>query len=135
MTEKPKAPPGWYAHPSMANTQRYWDGTKWTDHIAPGLPQKTAAVAPTVRGPDDDKSSTPLFVASLVMMIIFPIGGFIGGCVLLTRRAAAGAAIMLFSVLSGYVWYEVITYDDPLQCHMENIDRIQDGLPTLPCPD
>jgi len=28
-------PAGWYPHPSMANTQRYWDGERWTDHIAP----------------------------------------------------------------------------------------------------
>lgn len=31
-------PAGWYAHPSMADTQRYWDGSKWTDHVAPGRP-------------------------------------------------------------------------------------------------
>jgi hypothetical protein len=29
------APAGWYPHPTMAGTQRYWDGQKWTDHIAP----------------------------------------------------------------------------------------------------
>jgi hypothetical protein len=28
-------PAGWYAHPSMVGTQRYWDGEEWTDHIAP----------------------------------------------------------------------------------------------------
>lgn len=31
--QKPSA--GWYAHPKMAGTRRYWDGDKWTDHIAP----------------------------------------------------------------------------------------------------
>lgn len=36
MTEQQrKADAGWYPHPSMAATQRYWDGEKWTDHIAP----------------------------------------------------------------------------------------------------
>ena len=29
------AQPGWYPHPSMANTRRYWNGEAWTDHIAP----------------------------------------------------------------------------------------------------
>lgn len=36
MTEqRKKAAPGWYPHPSMAATQRYWDGENWTDNIAP----------------------------------------------------------------------------------------------------
>lgn len=26
---------GWYPHPTMAATVRYWDGEAWTDHIAP----------------------------------------------------------------------------------------------------
>jgi hypothetical protein len=29
------APAGWYAHPTMAATQRYWDGEQWTENIAP----------------------------------------------------------------------------------------------------
>lgn len=35
MTDEVKAPAGWYPHPSMAATQRYWDGQAWTDHVAP----------------------------------------------------------------------------------------------------
>lgn len=36
MTEGPRnVAPDWYPDPSMANTLRYWDGQKWTDHIAP----------------------------------------------------------------------------------------------------
>lgn len=31
----PQAAPGWYPHPEMIDTQRYWDGGAWTDHIAP----------------------------------------------------------------------------------------------------
>ncbi len=29
-------PPGWYPHPVEAPTvQRYWDGSRWTDDVAP----------------------------------------------------------------------------------------------------
>lgn len=42
---KPKAPAGWYKHPSMVDTQRYWDGEAWTDKIAPGLPAPKTAKA------------------------------------------------------------------------------------------
>lgn len=31
----PSAPAGWYPHPEMVDTQRYWDGEAWTEHIAP----------------------------------------------------------------------------------------------------
>jgi hypothetical protein len=31
MTAPPPPPPGWYPDPGGANTQRYFDGTKWTD--------------------------------------------------------------------------------------------------------
>lgn len=33
-----ETPAGWYPHPTMAGTQRYWDGASWTDNIAPVHP-------------------------------------------------------------------------------------------------
>jgi hypothetical protein len=38
--QRKKAAPGWYPHPSMADTQRYWDGEKWTDNVAPATAKK-----------------------------------------------------------------------------------------------
>lgn len=29
-------PAGWYPDPEQAEQQRYWDGTQWTEHRAPG---------------------------------------------------------------------------------------------------
>jgi hypothetical protein len=29
----PKAAPGWYAEPTGADEQRYWDGDRWTDRV------------------------------------------------------------------------------------------------------
>lgn len=37
-------PPGWYPHPDMADTQRYWDGEKWTE-VAPMLPRPPSSGA------------------------------------------------------------------------------------------
>jgi Protein of unknown function (DUF2510) len=28
-------PAGWYVDPTQTTRQRYWDGTKWTEHTAP----------------------------------------------------------------------------------------------------
>ena len=57
-------PAGWYLDPTMPNQQRYWDGSQWTDNIAPqyrfGPPPPTtpaitsvypAAGAPSLIGP------------------------------------------------------------------------------------
>jgi hypothetical protein len=32
----PSTPPGWYPDPAGTGAQRYWDGTQWTEHAAPG---------------------------------------------------------------------------------------------------
>lgn len=46
------------------------------------------------RAADDDIG---LFVAGIVMMFVFPLGGFIADCVLLTKSASSGSAIMVGS--------------------------------------
>lgn len=32
----PQAPAGWYPDPDVPAQRRYWDGTRWTEHTAPG---------------------------------------------------------------------------------------------------
>lgn len=38
-----KTPAGWYPDPYMANTQRYWDGQRWSDQSAPATPAAPAS--------------------------------------------------------------------------------------------
>ena len=107
------APAGWYAHPTMADTQQYWDGHRWTDHVAPGMPAAHHAAAEMQ---EKEKTSDSLQTAGLVMMFIFPIGGFIAGCVLLARRPSNGVGLMIGSVISAVVWFQILydpapTYD------------------------
>lgn len=42
-----KTPAGWYRHPSMVDTLRYWDGEHWTEHTAPApqAPIQAASVS------------------------------------------------------------------------------------------
>jgi uncharacterized membrane protein YhaH (DUF805 family) len=42
---QPTIAAGWYPDPGDASAQRYWDGTAWTEHVAPGVVQPVA-VAP-----------------------------------------------------------------------------------------
>jgi hypothetical protein len=37
-----EAAAGWYPDPQVPGQQRYWDGTKWTDHVAPAAPSMPA---------------------------------------------------------------------------------------------
>jgi len=62
------APAGWYAHPTMAGTQRYWDGERWTDNIAPGAPPHTRA---------DGGNTETLITAGWVTAIFLPVAGFV----------------------------------------------------------
>ncbi len=59
----PATPPGWYADPNDPYTQRYWDGSQWTDNRAPGA----AAVAP--KAPTNGQA-----IASMVLGILFLCG-------------------------------------------------------------
>ena len=63
MTE-PAAEPGWY--PVGNGTQRYWDGTQWTDHIAPTAPSM----------PGDDKTW------AILSHVLTFVGGFIAPLVI-----------------------------------------------------
>jgi hypothetical protein len=56
-----KPPAGWYPHPSMADTRRYWDGTFWTDHIQ----AQTPPVDPKAR--DKAVKRVALFVGLLFL--------------------------------------------------------------------
>ncbi|MEM9204363.1 MAG: DUF4870 domain-containing protein [Actinomycetota bacterium] len=59
MSDMPPAPPGWYP---VDGVQRYWDGTAWTDHIAP------AAVAP---GENSDDKTLALLAHILTLVVGF----------------------------------------------------------------
>jgi hypothetical protein len=66
--QKRKAPAGWYKHPSMADTRRYWDGQKWTDHIAPA---ETKRPAPKQTGALTIARGVALGIAAVIGGLMF----------------------------------------------------------------
>jgi Domain of unknown function (DUF4041)/Protein of unknown function (DUF2510)/T5orf172 domain len=42
----------WYPDPSDATRLRYWDGTRWTEHIAPAQAQQAVPQAPSLTAPE-----------------------------------------------------------------------------------
>ncbi len=58
------AEPGWYPDTTMAGTQRYWDGTRWTEHVAPlARPTETPVVTPPRRRADGSLKGPSLMTA------------------------------------------------------------------------
>lgn len=43
--DNPQPPAGWYPDPTQPGQQRYWDGTQWTEHTAPGTGDGGASAA------------------------------------------------------------------------------------------
>jgi Domain of unknown function (DUF4333)/Protein of unknown function (DUF2510) len=75
-----QVPPGWYQDPQGAG-QRYWDGTAWTEHVAPAqaaapIPQPQSpypaiAVAPTGRS---GGGNTGKIVGAIIGVIVIIVG-------------------------------------------------------------
>lgn len=100
----PSAPAGWYAHPSMSNTQCYWDGGGWTEHISPGLPQGGTHVAP---GDAAYQAGQTLTLVGLVLAVVLPLAGVVVAFMLLAKREVkAGVVVLAVSVASGYFWFD-----------------------------
>lgn len=71
-------PAGWYPDSSRPGTLRYWDGQRWTDHVAPVAPQPSPA-APLVTTPDGEPLAGWWWraLAYLIDTVIVGVGGSI----------------------------------------------------------
>ncbi len=63
--EMQHTPPGWYPDPHQAGTQRYWDGSQWTESRAPGAVPKL---------PTNGKATASLVLGILGLVILYLIG-------------------------------------------------------------
>jgi hypothetical protein len=88
-----QVPAGWYPDPKMVGTQRYWDGSRWTEHAAP---LAHAALPP----PDGTVNSTLEMWGWLGAFFLTPVG-FVIGIIIASkggRAAGRGAAMIAVSV-------------------------------------
>jgi hypothetical protein len=71
-TPSPNVSAGWYPDPDRPHSQRYWDGTSWTDQIAP-LAESAAAIptkaTPAITWP---KATSYLGAAAIIVGTIGP---------------------------------------------------------------
>lgn len=72
-------PPGWYDDPPNPGVLRYWDGTRWTEHRAPGVVGTTTTLSP--RGASNNSTAMwahlgPLLVYGLGVLTFGLLGLF-----------------------------------------------------------
>jgi TM2 domain-containing membrane protein YozV len=93
----PQPPPGWYPDPDGAPAQRYFDGTKWTDQLAP-LSTPTAAYPSTRDALPAPKSA----VAAGLLQLFFGTFGagrfYIGTTGIATAQLMLGLAGLFFTL-------------------------------------
>jgi len=78
-------PPGWYPDPEQAQTQRYWDGARWTEHRAPL--EKPQAVGVSI-SPQTVRAAVGAVVAILFFLYVtgrldhtlYPVGLNLNEC-------------------------------------------------------
>lgn len=78
----PNLPPAaWFPDPDVPGRQRYWDGTQWTDHSAPGPTLNTVENQTSANEAAAKKKRTALWVtlgAVGAVLLLFVIVGSIG---------------------------------------------------------
>lgn len=74
-------PAGWYPDSERPGQQRYWDGTAWTEHRAPGAPSAPTPVGGGgINGAPDDRPwfKKKRFIIPIVLVVLMVIGGIAG---------------------------------------------------------
>jgi Protein of unknown function (DUF2510) len=83
---------GWYPDSHLTGTQRYWDGARWTDHVAP------LTTVPASSKPEK------IEIGGIIMAALLPgIGLIVGLIMLIRKRPKTGALMIGASILSFFV--------------------------------
>lgn len=104
MTDAPQPAAGWYPHPTMPNTQAYWDGGQWTEHVAPG-PQAAPIAFVEVRRKRES----------------------------LTTAQTLVAVVGILAVLGGLLVWRLSAVNDDVECTTDNVNRAFSGQPAKDC--
>ncbi|TQK73350.1 DUF2510 domain-containing protein [Nocardioides sp. SLBN-35] len=102
---EPGTPAGWYPDPKIAGTLRFWDGSRWTDNVAPMQPPPgSSGVSPQLLA--------GLVVAAAVVGLILSqqsVSVMSGSGIVWTGAAiCAGASIVSWVVKATPTWARAI---------------------------
>lgn len=111
-----EAPPGWYADPQQAggDQQRWWDGSRWTDHVQVAPQQASPAVHGGAPGNDARQWAMVAHLSALLSLVIGL--SFVGPLVVylvkkddpFVRQQAAEAlnfnlSVLIYAIVGGIV--------------------------------
>jgi uncharacterized protein DUF2510 len=82
---------GWYPDVRVAATVRYWDGSTWTQHVAPMAPHPPAATEEKIQ------------IGGVVIAVIPVIGVVVGLIMLLQHKPRTGTAMIVVGLVSAAV--------------------------------
>jgi hypothetical protein len=117
MTDQPNSvPAGWYPDPNGAPTQRWWDGTSWTEHYAP--PAGVVAVRPQIAADARVDGVWIWLIAALPLLSIatffaFDFRGYMAATMTGDFRgmlSAFGIGYALVALLSWAAWGAVVFF-------------------------
>jgi Protein of unknown function (DUF2510) len=132
---QPDVPAGWYPDPEQAQTQRYWDGSDWTDQRAPLPPSKPEAVSFTLT--DDQRWSVVVLLAGACLvgvsqfhiwpLLVGPLllGGF--GIFAAKTSSQRGLAIIMLIMAALGIALMVVTLHEEAHRHVEYHRYIRPG--------
>lgn len=85
--------PGWYEDPDGRPGERYWNGSRWTEHFQ-RRPESTGSAQ--LEAPSDvpDPANDYLVIWGWITAVIFPFAGAVIGLVLRKRGDVRGPRIM-----------------------------------------
>ncbi|MCR6711381.1 MAG: DUF2510 domain-containing protein [Demequina sp.] len=63
-------PPNWYTDPAQPAHLRYWDGTQWTAHVAPGVPTPSAAAQPVAASKMSGGTIAAIVIGAVAVILI-----------------------------------------------------------------
>jgi hypothetical protein len=118
-------PPGWYPDPNGLPTQRWWDGQRWTDQLAP------LVAAGALRTPAADYAYGPTGAAAAnhrkvqarhheayrqltLFAVLIPLVGFVLGILYLTKSRAVdrklGEHLVVCAIVANLIWFAIISH-------------------------
>ncbi len=126
----PAAAPGFYPDPDDPYSERYWDGSNWTDEPLPAAPgpgfypdpndpqverywdgkKWTESRQPIRAGDQKEQDASGVIIAGYIFAVLLPLVGFIIGLTQI-NKSRHGIWVVVASVVAFMIWLAIFSGD------------------------